>query len=85
MVLSNLFISGRYQVSQPLTLGLTFDNRQNYWTYEIQSLADSLFDDALRTGLRANLSLRLPGNTNLFANGGFRKRESDKEATYSYT
>lgn len=85
MVLSNLFISGRYQVSRPLTVGLTFDNRQNYWTYEIQSMADSLFDDALRTGLRANVSLRLPGNTNLYANSGFRKRESDKEATYSYS
>jgi hypothetical protein len=82
--LSNFFISGRYRFSRAVTAGLTYDNRRNYWTYEVLSVADSLFDDALRTGLRGNLSLRLPGSIYVFANGGYRKKETDEKATVSY-
>lgn len=84
LTLSNFFISGRYRFSRAISAGLTYDNRKNYWTYEIISVADSLFDDALRTGLRGNLSLRLPGSIFVFANGGYRNRESDNKATVSY-
>lgn len=81
---SNLFLSGRYKFNRSFSAGLTFDNRQNYWTYEVRSLADSLFDDALRTGLRANINIRLPGNYRLYANGGFRKKQTETQATYSF-
>lgn len=81
---SNLFLSARYKFNRNFSVGLTFDNRQNYWTYEVRSLSDSLFDDALRTGLRANVSIRLPGNYRLYANGGFRKKQTEAEATYSF-
>lgn len=83
--LSNLFISGRYRISSAITVGLTFDNRKNYWTYEIRSVADSLFDDALRTGLRGNISLRLPSRTFVYLAGGFRKRATDAQPTYSFS
>lgn len=82
--ISNFFISGRYRFNRALTAGLTYDNRRNYWTYETLSVADSLFDDALRTGFRGNLSMRLPGNIFAFANAGYRKRETDDKATVSY-
>ncbi|MCK6619379.1 MAG: hypothetical protein HUU32_15065 [Calditrichaceae bacterium] len=85
VALTSLYLSGRYRVSSGLTLGAIFDNRKNYWTYEIQTLADSLFDDALRTGLRGNISLRLPGSSYLYANAGVRKRQSDPEATRSFS
>ncbi len=84
LVLSNLFLSGRYKFSRSFSAGISFDNRQNYWTYEVRSLADSLFDDALRTGFRANASLLLPGNYRLYVNGGIRKRETETRNTYSY-
>lgn len=83
--LSSLYLSGRYRVSSGLTLGMIFDNRKNYWTYEIRTLADSLFDDALRTGLRGNISLRLPGSSYLYANAGVRKRQGDPETTRSFS
>ncbi len=81
---SNLFLSARYKFNRGFSAGLTFDNRQNYWSYEVRSLADSLFDDALRTGVRANVNIRLPGNYRLYANGGFRKKQRETRATYSY-
>ena len=83
-VLSNLYLSARQRISDAVTAGVTFDNRQNYWTYEIRTLADSLFDDALRTGFRGNLSVKLPGRIYVFANGGLRKIERDNVTTTSY-
>ena len=82
--ISSLYVSGNYLLGRRGSIGLTFDNRKNYWTYEVRSVADSLFDDALRTGLRSNLSLRLPWQVRLTANGGFRKRDSEPQATWSY-
>lgn len=82
--LTSWLVTGRYQVTDALAVGLSFDNRQNYWTYEIRSLADSLFDDALRLGLRGNVSLRLPGQFSLYGNTGYRKRDGDPDPTWSY-
>ncbi len=81
---SNLYISGNYQMGKRGSIGVTFDNRKNYWTYEVRSVADSLFDDALRTGLRSNLSLRLPWQVRFTANGGFRKRDGEAQPTWSW-
>ncbi len=82
--LTNLYLSGQYRITDWLTSGLSFDNRKNYQTYETRSIADSLFDDALRYGLRANLSVRFAGDYRLFINGGARKRKSDTRYTFSY-
>lgn len=82
--LSSLFLSTRYRFSPAVSAGVTFDNRKNYRTYETRTIADSLFDDALRTGVRGNLSLRLPGRVLLYSNVGYRKRKTDTQATYSY-
>ncbi len=83
--LSNLFLSARYQFTRAVRVGLTFDNRKNYWTYEVRSLADSLFDDALRLGLRGNISFKLPSQMYVFINGGMRKRETDAKTASSYS
>lgn len=83
--LTSLLLSGRYRVTNRFTVGAIFDNRKNYWTYEIRTLADSLFDDALRTGLRGNISLRLPGSSYFYANAGVRKRQTDPQATRSFS
>jgi hypothetical protein len=84
VTLSNLFLSANYKISTAVKVGLSYDNRKNYWTYETRTLTDSLFDDLLRRGVRGNVYLRLPYNYTIFANSGFRKRESDPDPTYSY-
>lgn len=84
IALSNLFLSARYRFSRSVNVGLSYDNRKNYWTYETRTLSDSLFDDFLRRGLRGNISVRLPHNYTIFANAGYRSREGDPEPTYSY-
>ena len=82
--LTNLYASATYNLGKRATVGLTFDNRKNYWTYEVRSVADSLFDDALRTGLRANASLKLPWQIRMYGNGGLRKRDGEAQGTYSW-
>jgi hypothetical protein len=84
LAISNMFISGRGQLNKKISAGLSLDNRKNYWTYEIKSIADSLFDDILRRGLRADLSLK-PGHGYFISpNFGYNKRSGDSKATISY-
>jgi hypothetical protein len=82
--LSNIFISARYKFSRAVAVGLSYDNRKNYWTYETRTLTDSLFDDLLRRGVRGNMTLRLPYNFTITTDGGYRKRDGDPDPTYSY-
>jgi len=82
--LSNLYISGRWEVNSWASVGLMYDNRKNYQTYETRTIADSLFDNAMRQGLRGTVSLLLPANYRFFGNFGVRKRETDTNYTYSY-
>jgi hypothetical protein len=82
--LSGLYINGRYYINDDLNLGLSYDNRKNYYTYELRSLADSLFDDAFRQGARISVNYRLFKNLRLFGNSGVRKRDTS-ELTYSYS
>jgi hypothetical protein len=85
LTLSNLYISARRRINRWISAGLSYDSRKNYWTYEIRTLADSLFDDKLRQGARADLSLRLPREYFLNAGFGLQKRQTDSRPTYSYS
>ena len=82
--LSSLYISGRLNVSENVSTQLSYDNRRNYYRYEYMSLADSLFDDAFRQGLRLNIHYNPQKNIRISVNGGLRKRENDTQFTYSY-
>ena len=82
--LSNIYLSGRYRFSRAISVGLSYDNRKNYWTYETRTLADSLFDDLLRRGVRGSVTLRLPYNYMITSNAGYRNRDGDPDPTYSY-
>ena len=61
LALSNLYLDARYRFSRSILAGVIFDNRQNYYTIDYREIDDVFFDDAQRTGLRANLTTRLPG------------------------
>jgi hypothetical protein len=82
--LTNLYISGQWNFSPWFMVGAMYDNRKNYLTYETRSLADSLFSDIMRQGVRGNITLILPKNYRLYGNFGIRKRKTDVESTYSY-
>jgi hypothetical protein len=83
--LTNFYLSTRRRFTNWLSAGLSLDSRKNYWTYEIRSLADSLFDDNLQRAARADISIRLPGNYLVSTSFGIYKRTVDAQATYSYS
>jgi hypothetical protein len=85
LMLSNLYLTARHRINRWISAGLSYDSRKNYWTYEIRTMADSLFDDKLRQGARADISLHLPHEYLLNAGFGLQKRQTDSRQTYSYS
>ena len=79
-----LYANCDYKISDWISAGMSYDDRKNYYTYEIQSLADSLFDSAMRHGLRGCVNFRLPAFMNVFGNFGLRKRKTNSENTYFF-
>jgi hypothetical protein len=77
-------IGARYRFVEWLSGGLTYDNRKNYRTYANRSVADSLFDDNLRQGLRTRWDIDILRSISVSTNGGYRMREGDQSPTYSY-
>ncbi len=82
--LTNLYLTGSYRPSTGSTMNLTYDSRRNFRSWDNRSLADSLFDDALRHGLRGMVSLRLAPRWQAFANGGWRGRQGGGDNTWSW-
>jgi len=85
LALSSVYLNARYRVSRRASLGVSYDSRQNYWTYEQQTMTDSLFDDELRRGLRTRFNLRLPAHIVLNTELGYRKGTGDLSGTKSYS
>lgn len=83
--LTNLYVAANFDVTSWLATSLTHDNRKNYFTYQTRSLADSLFDEALRYGYQASFNLKPIKNFMIYTTLGFRKRQPYSENTYSYT
>lgn len=81
--LSSVYLSARWRMSKHVTFGSTYDTRKNYWTYVQQSIADSLFDDQLRRGARADMNLTLPYKVNFNSQIGYRKVAGDSDPTVS--
>ncbi len=81
--LSSVYLNARWRISRQVSLGSSYDTRRNYWTYIQQSIADSLFDDQLRRGARADLNLSLPFQFNLNSQVGYRKAADETDPTIS--
>jgi len=81
--LSSVYLNARWRVSKQVSLGSSYDTRRNYWTYIQQSIADSLFDDQLRRGARADLNLSLPHQLILNSQIGYRKAADEADPTIS--
>ncbi len=83
--ITGLYVSGSYKIFDWLKTGVSYDNRKNYYTYELlKTIADSLFDSAFRQGIRANVYMRYSKNINFYGNFGWRNREGEGSDTYSY-
>ena len=84
LALSNFYATLRYQLLASLNARLSYDNRKNYWTYEIQNLDENLFDDNIRMGLRGELAFRLQSNLYITPSLGYRKIDGLNQSSYSY-
>jgi hypothetical protein len=83
--LSSLYINSFHNINSRLRVGVSYDNRQNYWRYELRTLVDSLFDDRTRQGARTRLDITLPQNFRMGGSVGFNKRSGDDQPTYTYS
>ncbi len=83
--LSSLYSFARFRINEQFSASLNYDRGRNYWTYETQSIADSLFDRRQREGLRLQLDFDRLSKYYGFAGAGARRRSGDARPTYTYT
>jgi len=83
--LSSLYLYARYQITNGLAASVNFDNRKTPWTYDTRDMADSLFDDNLRQGLRGRLDINLPLRVVAQVGAGVRDRGNNLKPTHTYT
>jgi hypothetical protein len=81
--LSNLFVNGWTRIGHRVRLSMSYDNRANVWTYETRSLVDSLFDEGLRQGARAQLELSAGPHTWMSGAFGYHTRSGEPNPTLS--
>ena len=79
--LSNLLLNGRWRPLDLVSFDLGYDNRTLVRTYDTRDTPDSLFDDALRQGYRAGVTLNLPYRIRLYTRAGLRVREGESQDT----
>jgi hypothetical protein len=85
IALAGAQINARYSPSRPIAFSLGYDNRRNFYTYDARSVPDSLFDDALRTGWRGSVEVKLARKFSTEIGGSLRKTEGKADnATSSW-
>jgi len=82
--LSSLYVFGRYQFTPGFRLGATFDDRQNYYTYELRNRDEQFFDDLARRGLRLDFQGQISKRLRISGYWGQREREGDTEDSQFY-
>ncbi len=70
LALSSLWLNGSYRFNEQWQLNMGLNTRQNYYTYRYRSVADSLFDTANRTGIRASADYNPVPGTRFSAGAG---------------
>jgi hypothetical protein len=82
--LSNLSLSASYRVSPSVQAGLSYDQRRNYWTQELRSLPEILFDKYLHQGFRARFDVFRPSALGASGSFGVLLDEKDQSKSYSW-
>jgi len=84
--LSNVYVLGRYKPVTPLTISLSYDARINVFLIQTyRAIPDSLFDDALRQGIRGDVNWRALKQLTLSASSSVRTRAGDPNKTYLHS
>ena len=84
LALSNLYVFARLRINDRLKVGLAYDNRQNYYTYELRNRDEQFFDDNARRGYKADFHARLSDHMRLSGRYGSRTREGDDHDSSNY-
>ena len=80
--LTNTYLSLRYRIIRPLSVGLSFSARQNIIYYEsYKDFVDRLIDSETLQGWRFRISYRPAKYLFLGVNAGYRYRKEDPQAT----
>ncbi len=82
--LSNLSLSANYRVSTSLQAGLSYDQRRNYWTDDIRTLPEILFDKYLHQGFRGSFDVSRPTGVGFGANVGYRSEDQNGKSSFSF-
>jgi len=82
--LSNLALTLDTRISQSSRFSISYDRWERYFTEESRSVAEELFDNLLRQGLRARYSYSRPRGMGFSVYAGYRDREGDDENTVSF-
>ena len=82
--ISSLHAYLRFHASRAFRVGLSYDDRQRYYTYELRNRDERFFDDLARRGLRADLRVRINSRAGIHANIGRRERDTDQADTSFY-
>ena len=81
--ISNVSLAARARLGSDASASVSYDGRRNYRSHVNRRLADAVFDDLLRQGLRARLTFG--GRSSWQAEGGFGARfQQDQSSTYSW-
>lgn len=82
--LSSAFAQGQVNLSRAVIASVSYDTRKSFRNYETRDIADSIFDDRVRQGVRAQLDLMLPRGLSLSAGAGLRAVAGETGKTHSY-
>jgi len=80
--LTGLYLSLRYRASRIIGFQASYDSRKNVIYYEtFQNYADSLYENAIRQGVRFRVNIRPMNNLYLNVSYGYRFRTNDLRTT----
>lgn len=82
--LSTVYAQGRVNLTQAVAATLSYDTRKSFRTYETRDIADSIFDDRIRQGVRGQLDVTLPEGIVVSAGAGVRSIADESDRTTSY-
>jgi hypothetical protein len=82
--LSTAYAQGRLNLTRYVAATLSYDTRKSFRTYETRDIADSIFDDRVRQGVRAQLDVSLPDGIVVSAGAGVRSVANEPDRTVSY-
>ena len=77
--LSNTYFNATYYPSAKISLNVSYDARRLIRTWETKTIADSLFDQSLRQGWRASVSLQPSVLTRLAFDGGWQGQKNSPD------